>query len=599
MKTLDLDTITGPKEMLAVAISTQYQNWRQARKNWEEEKQELRNFVFATDTTKTNVSSTTPWKNKTTLPKLCQLRDNLHANYMAALFPSEYWFDWEPQTEESDDAEKARVVKAYIRNKLRQSNFREEVSRLVYDYIDYGNAFAEVVFEDKIHTDAEGNVFSVYRGPRLKRISPLDIVFDLTAPSFQEAPKITRTFTTLGTLAKRIKAAPEDSAWIQAGWNKLRECRGHAQGTDQHDRLKAESYKIDGFGNLLDYYRSNTVELLEFEGDIYDVEKDTLYENYRIIVADRSYVLLMEPIRSWFGTSNKHHTGWRLRPDTLLAMGPLDNLVGVQYRVDHLENLRADVFDQIATPVVYQKGYVEEWEWGPGEKIYGDTESNVEILRPDSTALQADFQIDKYLAIMEEMAGAPKQAMGIRTPGEKTAFEVQTLENASGRIFQNKVQHFEQTFLEPLLNSMLESARRNLNEAEAARVLDPDTGVEEFINVSPEDIKAKGKLYPMGARHFAKKAQAMQNLMGIINSPLYADELVKVHFSSKELASLIEELLQFEEFDLVRPFVRIAEQKEFASMNQVAQDQAVMEATSSPDLQSLPPNAAQGLSEVQ
>ena len=583
MKTLDLNSIAGEKDAIAVDIGSQYQEWKKSRHGWEQEKQELRNFLFATDTTKT-AAGTLPWKNKTTLPKLCQLRDNLHANYMAALFPSDDWFTWEPENASADDAQKASAIRAYIKNKLKQSNFREETSKLVYDYIDYGNAFAEVVFEDRRHEDPEGMLYSVYRGPRLKRISPLDIVFDITANSFEEAPKITRTFTTVGSLAKRMKNEPENSAWINEGWKKLRQFRGQAQGLGNNLKLKDESYKIDGFGNLLDYYRSNTVELLEFEGDLYDTENDKLYENHRIIVADRMFVLLMEPFRSWLGSSNKRHTGWRLRPDSLLAMGPLDNLVGVQYRVDHLENLRADVFDQISNPVVDQQGYVEEWKWGPGEKIFGDTESNVSVLRPDATALQADFQIDRYLNIMEEMAGAPKQAMGIRTPGEKTAFEVQALENASGRIFQNKVQHFEQTFLEPLLNQMLEAARRNMLEPEVARVMDTDLGVEGFINISPEDVKAKGKLSPMGARHFARKAQLMQNLMGLVNSALYQDQLVQTHFSGKALAQMTSELLGFDKYDLVRPNVRVAEQKELVAMNQTAQDQTVMESVQAPEL---------------
>ena len=44
---------------------------------------ELRNYIFATDTTTTSNKSL-PWKNSTTLPKLCQIRDNLHSNYISA-----------------------------------------------------------------------------------------------------------------------------------------------------------------------------------------------------------------------------------------------------------------------------------------------------------------------------------------------------------------------------------------------------------------------------------------------------------------------------------------------------------------------------------
>jgi hypothetical protein len=151
-----------------------------------------------------------------------------------------------------------------------------------------------------------------------------------------------------------------------------------------------------------------------------------------------------------------HHCGWRLRTDNLWAQGPLDQLVGMQYRIDHLENLKADVFDLIAYPVMVVYGNtVEEFEYEPGATIFVGDEGKVEFLRPDATALQADMQIAELMGRMEELAGAPKQAMGIRTPGEKTKYEVQTLENAAGRIFQSKVSWFERNILEPLLNGML------------------------------------------------------------------------------------------------------------------------------------------------
>ena len=143
-------------------------------------------------------------------------------------------------------------------------------------------------------------------------------------------------------------------------------------------------------------------------------------------------------------------------------MGPLDNLVGMQYRIDHLENLKADVFDMIAHPIAKVQGFVEDFSFGPGEKIYVGEDGNVEFMRPDTTALNADTQIAILENKMEEMAGAPRQAMGIRTPGEKTAFEVQTLDNASSRVFMNKVSYFERNFLEPLINDMLELSRRNM-----------------------------------------------------------------------------------------------------------------------------------------
>jgi hypothetical protein len=217
-----------------------------------------------------------------------------------------------------------------------------------------------------------------------------------------------------------------------------------------------------------------------------------------------------------------------------MGMGPLDNLVGMQYRLDHLENLKADVFDQIAHPMVVVYGMVEDFEWEPGGRIYADQDARVDIVRPDATALNADFQITQLMENMEELAGAPKQAMGIRTPGEKTAFEIQALENAAGRIFQQKIQKFEEEFVEPLLNQMLEVARRNIGPLEQVKVLNDDFAIQEFLTIKPETLQQRGKLYPVGARHFAAQAQIVQNLLGFINSAAYQDPAVSAHISGKK-----------------------------------------------------------------
>jgi hypothetical protein len=272
-----------------------------------------------------------------------------------------------------------------------------------------------------------------------------------------------------------------------------------------------------------------------------------------------------------------------------MAAGPLDNLVGMQYRIDHLENLKADVFDQIAHPVVYERGYVEEWEWGPGQRIKGDTESEVTVLSPDATALNADFQIQNMMALMEELAGAPRQAMGIRTPGEKTAYEVQTLENAAGRIFQSKVTHFEKVFLEPVLNAMLESARRNLDGIETISQTDDNLGAQLFTEIKPSDIKAKGIIRPIGARHFAMRAQLVQNLNGLIGSQAWLDQGIRTHFSGKAIAQMLEELLGAKKFKLVRDNVAVSEGLETQTMIQSAQDTAAMEGSVATETQGITP----------
>lgn len=572
------------EENLGRMVADMYQRWKSQRLTWEAEKKELRNFIFQTDTGKTTVGQNTNWKNSTSRPKICQIRDNLHANYMSALFPHEDFFKWKAGSADAALKEKATLIENYIRNKLEQSGFRAEVEKLVYDYIDYGNAFGEVVSEAKYHqTEDDPTATPVYVGPKLQRISPLDIIFDLTAPDFHSAPTITRSLVTLGSLRKLQESRP-DAGWVEGAFDAAVRIRRTVSGLGTSDSLKVDAFEVDGFGTPYQYFTSGLVEILEFEGDIYDIHTDELLSNRKIIVIDRAHVLFNAPYESWLGRSNKEHVGWRQRPDNLMAMGPLDNLVGMQYRIDHLENLRADVFDQIAHPVVYQKGYVEDWSWGPGEKILGDEESDVRVFSPDATALNADFQIAQLEQSMEEMAGAPRQAMGIRTPGEKTAFEVQALDNAAGRVFQNKVSHFENVFIEPILNQMLEAARRNIDVTDVVRVMDDDFGVVEFLTITKEDIQASGKLVPMGARHYARQNQITSNLFNLANSALYQDPAVQVHLSGVKIAELVEELLELDRFDLSRPNIRVVENQQTQALAQQGTEQNATAATVSPEL---------------
>jgi len=563
-RTLSLEDIIGRPEQMAVQIAENYDRWQQKRATWLQEKKELRNYVFATDTTTTSNASL-PWKNSTTVPKLCQIRDNLHANYMAALFPNSDWLIWEGDDEDAEAEDKRKVITSYMGNKIRQSDFMQQVSALVYDYIDYGNVIASTEYVNETREDpTTGEVIIGYVGPRVVRISPLDIVFNPAAATFEQTPKIIRTIKSLGDIAADIEDHPT-GGYLQDIFNLIADHRKTVNSASSTDSIKDDGYQMDGFGSMIEYYGSGYVEILEFHGDLYDTEKDELLKNHIITVVDRKHIIRKIPNPSWRGQSFRH-AGWRLRPDNLWAMGPLDNLVGMQYRIDHLENLKADVFDMIAHPMLKIKGYVEDFNYGPNERIYVGEEGDVVFMNPDPTALNADTQIAILEQKMEDMAGAPKQAMGIRTPGEKTAFEVQTLENAAGRIFQNKTKQFEMNFAEPLINDMLELSRRNMEVSDIVRTVDDEFGVALFERITPEDLATRGKIRPIGARHFAEKANQFQNLLQLMNSAVGQDPAINNHISGIKTAEIIEELLDIEKFGLVTQNIRIAEQTESQRM---------------------------------
>ena len=515
---------------LATDIASSWQEWHSLRNSWIEEKKELRNYVYATDTRTTSVSKL-PWSNSTTTPKLCQIYDNLKANYTAALFPQRRWMRWEGDDVSSAQPNKVKVVQGYMENKVRQSKFEHTADTLIDDFILSGNCFATVEYAREYNEMPDGEMVKKYVGPRMLRISPYDIVFNPAAATFENTPKIIRAIVTLGELARDVENGDDAARQV---FDRIMHNRQEVSGTTSTE--KDDGYIADGFSSLQHYYGSSYVEVLTFYGDIYDTDAGVLRQNRKITVVDRAYVLKDEPIASWLGNAPIFHAGWRNRPDNLYAMGPLDNLVGMQYRIDHLENLKADVFDQIALPMLKIRGDVEDFEYSPGGRIIMGEEGDVASLVPDATALNADFQIQTIENKMEEMAGAPRQAMGIRTPGEKTAFEVQSLENAAGRIFQHKAAKIEAEFFEPVLNAMLESGRRNLDEADVIKVMDEELSVL-FKTITKDDIVAQGRIVPVGARHFAERAQRVQNINQM--QQFKQDPSVGVHMSGKKIAEIL------------------------------------------------------------
>lgn len=574
-KVAEIRSILQP-ESLASQIAYMWDKHNTDRRTWLDEKKELRDYIFATDTTKTT-NSKLPWKNKTTIPKLCQIRDNLHANYQSALFPNDDWLKWEGHSIDSVTLSKRQAIEAYIKNKVRESNFRTTISELLYDYIDWGNAFYDVVYVNESVIDSEtGETIPGYIGPKLVRISPNDIVFNPLV-KFDDSYKITRYIKTMGDLRAELDSMPElqyNKAVIEDAANYRRTMASYSQ----EDINKAVAYSVDGFGTYSNYLQSNYVEILEFEGSLHDEITDTFYKNVIITVIDRCKVVRVVPMPSWLGRSTKGHVGWRLRPDNSYAMGPLDNLVGMQYRIDHLENLKADAMDLAVHPPLAIIGNVEDFTWAPGEEIYvGEGGSITELGKNLNGVIAASNEIAQLEMKMEELAGAPKNAMGIRTPGEKTAFEVQTLEMAASRIFQNKIHNFEINLVEPALNRFLEIAKRNMDGSDVVRVMDDDLGVADFITITKADITASGKLRPVGARHFAAQATLVQNLMGFFSSPLGQDPMIRAHISGKALAKLLPELLGLERYGLVQENVSIAEQMETQRMAQIAQEQLMVE----------------------
>lgn len=565
------DIITPNKE--AHHIANYWCEWNNLRapklRDWEE----TRRYIYATDTTSTSNASL-PWKNKTTLPKLCQIRDNLFSNYTATMFPNRVPVEWEANEVDSDSRRKRDAITNYMQWVMDQPAFKSEIHKVVLDYIDYGNCIVTVEWIDDRVEQANG-IQSGFVGPSIKRINPTDIVFNPTAESFERSPKIIRSIVSLGELKDMLEkmSTDMDRETIEGLWNYLKDIRAQAHEYTGDWQQRNNLYSVDGFGSFQQYLRSDYVEILTFYGDLYDRDSDTFKKNRVITVVDRHKVISDKPNPSYFALPPIYHAAWRVRPDNIWGMGPLDNLIGMQYRIDHIENLKADVWDLVTFPVTKVKGMVENFTWQPGEIIHMDNESDVEIVQPAVQIMQSDSEIVFYMNTMEETAGAPKEAMGFRTPGEKTRYEVQRLENAASRVFQTKIKQFEEQIVERLLNAMLELARRNLSGSTTIKVFDDETKATTFKTLTVEDINGIGRIKPIAARHFAEQAELVQNLTSLASSNLLP--LVQPHMSTVNLAKMFEKSFNVEQEKIFLPYVFYAEQAEGQRISQALQEQVL------------------------
>ena len=575
MRVLQLNDIIFP-DQLGCEIANKFQEWDDYRQGKKAEWKELYKYIYATDT-RTTSNSTLPWKNSTTTPKLTQIRDNLYANYMASMFPKRRWLFWEGAGNDDETKEKLSAIKAYMSYAVEFQGFKDTISKLVLDYIDNGNCFVTVDWLDE-RQETDTGMKAGYVGPVARRVSPYDIVLDPTAPDFVRSPKIIRTLVSLGEVKEYLQTLTTNDGERQAAddlYKYLKDVRMRVSTFEGDLSTKDEFYRVDGFTSFRNYLTSGYAEILTFYGDIYDRESDTFLKNHIIQVVDRHKIIRKEPNPTGSSLPDIFHSGWRPRQDNLWAMGPLDNLVGLQYRIDHIENLKADFFDLIAFPPLKIRGYVEDFTWGPFEKIYVGDEGDVEVIESQHNPLQANLEIQMIEQKMEELAGAPKEAMGFRTPGEKTMYEVQRLENAASRIFQTKIIQFEEQILEPLLNAMLDLARRRMDET-TVRVIDDEFQVAQFLTLTSDDLVGAGRIRPVAARHFAERAERVQNITAFFNSAVGQDPLVKSHFSSIGIARVFEELLDLDGYGLVEPYIALTEQAEAQQISLQHQEDTLM-----------------------
>jgi hypothetical protein len=175
----------------------------------------------------------------------------------------------------------------------------------------------------------------------------------------------------------------------------------------------------------------------------------------------------------------------------------------------------------------------------PGTVISGDATATVRYMHPDVSILQSGTLMADYMALMEEYAGAPREMMGFRTPGEKTAFEYSQMMNAAQRVFQKKIRNYE-LMSEELINAALhlylhESAGQSIE----LKVWNSEVGVSLFTKVNVDDIRGDGQIRAVGSVSYADKAKLAQSMQQLGNSALFMDPTVLANISPAKLGEAL------------------------------------------------------------
>lgn len=541
-----------------------YQSYRTVnRSKWEE----LESYLFATDTT--SLKGGSAHDHTTHIPVIADLKEELEAIMYAAVLPQDDFLHWTPFTLDAAAKQVRTKVKAYIKNRHSLNGFDKTFRKLLQDLVIYGNCFTQVVYVDE-RVNGVG-----YVGPKPVRISPYDIVFDPTRSEFSRTPKIVRAVMTMGEFLKFAEGVKDINPEVI---QQMKERRTTVTALSRTELNKGNQYTPDGFTDMMAYYKSGVVEVLTFYGDVYDELSHELRPNRCAIVVDRVALLTEydEPYPNIFKGS------WAEKPDSLWSQGPLDKVVGLNYQINHRENSKSDALDRFIYPDKVYIGDVEEiYDEATGQTKYLAPEGGgVQDLVPDTTVLTADMHQDKLMMYARAAAGLPPQLMGFRTPGEKTAFEVQNLDDAALRKFLHKAAQFEMELLEPVVRAEIMIGNENFSSVIQALSNDEE-GIPMMLSITKEDLSANGKLVPVGARRFARQNQQIQTINMLANSNL--GQLIGQHINTFNLARVVEELGAFDDFQFIDKFAAIAEQGE-AQFEQAMAEQNLVKQLEQPGL---------------
>lgn len=554
-------------DSMAKAVSDMWSQFITQKFDALELNKEVRSYLYGTDNIRTS-SNTGRFANNTNLPILSSVGKTLKSKIWTATLSRDDFFVFESDGLDPADVQRGKKLVALLKAKLEKKRFRTTTGRdLVRNFVDYGNAFIQTEYVREVNDDGD----TTFKGPVASRIEPSRIVFDPLAPDFKSSPKIVRMFVHLGDVMDMPLKFP-NATFDEAALKEVADTRASV---DFRDAIATDlmefGISVDGFGDIGQYLSQHLVEILVYRGSLFDPATNEVQRDRLVYVADRRKIIRNDPLPIG-AAGGLHHSAAILRPDNLWAMGPLDTSVGMQYRINTIENAKADAFEFSVQPiqlVIGDNAELDDEPLRPGQRIHLGSEEDMRFITPPSAVLQADSEIATYKALMEDEAGVPPETRGIRTPGEKSAFEVGQLREAADEQFLDLALNFARG-LETMLDDMRADLIQNFDEADGDEVglLDDITNQISIERITRSDLEVAGSFRAIGPSHWQQRRRKLQDLVQfgniILNNPVLA-----AHVSTFKFVTTLSELSGVSEHGLVEEFIGA---KESVEIPLVAQD---------------------------
>lgn len=507
-----------------------------------------------------DIEKVAPGKNSTAIPALAFVGDILRTFYKSILFGEEKWLEVDANHKDYIRKRDERTaLRLYLQSKIRAGNTDDQLNALVDDYVDWGAAYVTPGYvvkkgRSQAPTSEGGKDYIetiTYQGAVLQRIPPDSIVYDVRASTFPEAAKFWHEHVSLGDLY---------SAQYERGF----------------DESKVDKIIDDRLSRRSKYFDS--IELVNFCGDVFDTATKTLYNNLQITYTPspqrERHILFQKEYYSAFGYAPVLRAAYKERGDASIPVSPLAPLAGMQNRINRLENKKADVIDLTADPILVVMGDDDGLEHNRRNSkvlklpIGGDAK----FLIPNAVALQLTPEIQQYIDLIEFLSGSPRTLAGYRTPGEKSFGEVNMLQNNAVKPFVLNAKSFERTLLQPGMREFTSIEQQYFSPVDAARILTID-GVQAVRSIGLKDLQ-NTVISIRGSEHFEHKLKilgSIQTLVGL--GVLNPQHPAARNFSWVEFMKDLPMLLDLNNYSWFQTNVAPVEEGEFAKMVETVQRQ--------------------------